>query len=127
MAVTPNGSLWALLADWSEDWEELQEAGEPFVELALAYWDGASGEWIVFEEGLPMGYPLVMAADDEAVWLAGWVMIEQMEFDVDGLVRFDGENWSHYLPGTEVTDVAVASDGTIWYMTGDDDILRQLR
>jgi hypothetical protein len=39
----------------------------------------------------------------------------------DGLTRFDGENWSHYLSGTMVGDIAVAPDGTIWYKTKDDD------
>jgi hypothetical protein len=126
LASTPNGDLWVMLVDWSEDWEALQEAGEPFVEWALAYWDSAGGEWTVFEQGLPEGYPVAMAADDGGVWLAqGPGLIEQMEFD--GLVHFDGENWSHYLPGTKVDDVDVAPDGTIWYMTTDYGTLRQLR
>ena len=126
LASTPNGDLWVKLVDWSEDWEVLQEAGEPFVEWALAYWDSASGEWTVFEQDLPEGYPFKMAVDDKGVWLAqGSGFVEQMEFN--GLARFDGENWSHYLPGTNVFDVAVAPDGTIWYTTGDDDMLRQLR
>jgi hypothetical protein len=127
LASTPNGDLWVMLVDWSEDWEALQEAGESFVEWALAYWDNASGEWTVFEQDLPEGYPLAMAADDGGVWLAqGGASIDQMEFD--GLVRFNGETWSHYLPGTKVDDVAVAPDGTIWYITGDFDwVLHQLR
>jgi hypothetical protein len=125
LATTPNGDLWVMLVDWSEDWGALQEAGEPFVEWALAYWDSASGEWTVFEQDLPEGYPSAMAADDGGVWLAqGSGFVEQMEFD--GLAHFDGENWSHYLPGTNVFDVAVAPDGTIWYLTSDE-TLRQLQ
>lgn len=126
LETTPNGDLWAVLADWPEDWEELEEAGEPFVAWALAHRDGTSGEWTVFEKDLPEGQPWAMVADDEAVWLAqgeGWVI----RGGFNGLVRFDGENWSHYLAGTEVTNIAVAPDGTIWYTTGDDDMLRQLR
>jgi hypothetical protein len=127
MAATPNGDLWVMLVDWSEDWEALWEAGDPFVEWALAYWDSASGEWTVFEQDLPEGYPMVMAADDEGVWLAqGGGLIELM-MEFDGLVHFDGENWSQYLPGTKVEDVAVAPNGMIWYMTWDDDVLRKLR
>jgi hypothetical protein len=127
MAATPDGDLWVMLVDWSGDWEALQEAGEPFVEWALAYWDSASEQWTVFEQDLPEGYPMVMAADDGGVWLAqGGGLIEQM-LEFDGLVHFDGENWSHYLPGTDVDDVAVAPDGTIWYMTWDDDVLRKLQ
>jgi hypothetical protein len=124
MVSTPNGGLWVVLADWSEDWEELQAGGEPFVEWALAHRDGASGEWTIFEENLPQGLPWAMAADDEAVWLAqGWMGIGE----IDGLIRFDGETWSHYLTGMDVRDIAIAPDGTIWYTTGDDEMLHQLQ
>jgi hypothetical protein len=62
---------------------------------------------------------MVMAADDGGVWLAqGGGLIEQM-MEFDGLVYFDGENWSYYLPDTWVDGIAIAPDGTIWYTTGD--------
>jgi len=117
---SPNGSLWVMLVDWSGDWEALKEAGEPFVEWALAYWDSASEEWAIFEQDLPEGYPMVMAADDGGVWLAqgGGGLTEEM-IELDGLFYFDGKNWNHYLPGTKVDDVAVAPDGTIWYTTNN--------
>ena len=118
MAATPQGDLWVMLVDWSEDWEALSEAGKPFVERALAFWDIASDEWTIFEQGLPEGYPMVMAADDGGVWLAkGPGAVVGMEFD--GLVHFDGESWSHYIPGTKVDDVDIAPDGTVWYLTSD--------
>lgn len=112
LATTPNGDLWAVLADWSEDWEELEKEGMPTFELALAYWESASGEWTVFEEGLPQCYLMVIAADDEGVWLSQY-------FGQDGLIHFDGETWSHYLPGEDTLDIAIAPDGTIWYIAAD--------
>jgi hypothetical protein len=127
LETTQNGGLWVVLADWSEDWEELQAGGEPFVEWALAHRDGASGEWTVFEEGLTQGLPMVMAADDEAVLMTqGWGP-GPVSDEIDGLIRFDGEDWSHYLPGEVIMDVAIAPDGTIWYTTWDDEMLHQLR
>jgi hypothetical protein len=126
LASTPNGNLWVVLADWSENWEALQAAGKPFVEWALAHWDGVTGVWSVFDEDLPEGLPLMMAADDEAVWLVQFRgMVELMEFD--GLASFDGETWSHYLTGTIVQYMGVGPDGTIWYTNLDDDRLHLLR
>jgi hypothetical protein len=134
LETTPNGGLWAVLADWSEDWEELKEAGELYVELALAHWDITSGEWTVFEENLPEGYPMVMAADDEGVWLGKFWGLDwdlppeqRKRKEFRGLSHFDGETWRYYLLGTEVMDVAVAPDGSVWYTTGDDNMLHQLR
>jgi hypothetical protein len=40
---------------------------------------------------------------------------ERMESS--GLVRFDGETWTHYLPGEVVLDIALAPDGSIWHIT----------
>ncbi len=119
LAPTPNGDLWVLLMT------DFQRTEKPWV---LAHRDGASGEWTAFEKGFPQGLPWAMAADDEAVWLAqgkGYVL----HGGFDGLVRFDGECWSRYLPGTMVNDVAVAPDGSIWYTTLSDDemLLSQLR
>jgi hypothetical protein len=52
------------------------------------------------------------AADDEGVWLSQY-------FGQDGLIHFDGETWSHYLPGEDTLDIAIAPDGTIWYIAAD--------
>ena len=119
LAPTPNGDLWIVVM------VNFVRTNRFWV---LAHRDGVRGEWFIFDERLPKGLPMVMAADDEAVWLAqGMGYIYQGGFD--GLTRFDGENWSHYLPGTMVNDVAVAPDGSIWYTTELDDemLLRQLR
>jgi hypothetical protein len=116
LASTPNGDLWVML-NVDFQYGEEQPWEKPWV---LAHRDGTSGEWTAFEEDLPEGGPGVMASDDEAVWLAqgeGY----PLQGGFDGLTRFDGENWSHYLSGTMVGDIAVAPDGTIWYKTKDDD------
>jgi UDP:flavonoid glycosyltransferase YjiC (YdhE family) len=47
--------------------------------------------------------------------------------EFDGLVRFDGETWSHYLPGEVVLDIAIAPDRSIWYITDDRDTISLLR
>jgi hypothetical protein len=119
---TPNGDLWIMLmVDFQYGDERPWE--RPWV---LAHRDGVSGEWTAFEWDLPEGQPWLMASDDEAVWLAqgeGWLI----EGGFDGLARFDGETWSHYLHGDLVLDVDVAPDGSIWYTTLDEQTLFQLR
>jgi streptogramin lyase len=61
---------------------------------------------------------LVRAADNNAVWLTAANPIGNFE-QVAGVLRFDGQTWTHYLADTDVTDtvddIAVAPDGTIWY------------
>jgi hypothetical protein len=122
LAPAPNGDLWVVLMvdfQYGEEypWER------PWV---LDHRDGVSGEWTAFEEDLPEGLPLLMAADDEAVWLAQWAI----HGSFDSLTSFDGETWSHFLPGNLVKDVDVAPDGSIWYTILDDDDevrLHQLR
>jgi hypothetical protein len=126
LATTPNGDLWVVLADWSEDWQEREAAGKSFVEWALAHRDGETGEWTVFDRGLPEGYPNAMVADDSAVWLASGGLGNPVT-NVDGLFRFDGETWSHYLSGTIVENIAVTPDGTILYADGYWNAIQQIR
>jgi hypothetical protein len=115
IATSRDGDLWATLSKWSQDWED------PATELpkwALAHLDGDTGEWTVHDENLPEGFPLVRAADNNAVWLTAANPIGNFE-QVAGVLRFDGQTWTHYLADTDVTDtvddIAVAPDGTIWY------------
>ena len=117
LAPTPDGGLWVVLADWSEDWEP-RDAGEPPGVLTLARYDGATGEWLVHGEVPSGGYPEVMASDGDTVWLARNGNV--VGFDrVGGISRFDGRTWTTYLEDTPVDDtfddIAVAPDGTIWY------------
>lgn len=114
LTTTPNGSLWAVLVDFPEDWEKLEDAGKPYFELSLVHQDGVTGEWSVFEEDLPLGLDPTITANDEVIWLA-----ERSGMIFDGLSSFDGENWSHYLPGEVIEDIAIAPDESIWYIAAD--------
>jgi hypothetical protein len=64
-----------------------------------------------------------MAADGDVLWLAqGPISFEGLEFT--GLARFDGQAWTHYLSRTTVHHLAIASDGTIWYIADDFELRR---
>jgi streptogramin lyase len=121
LAPTPDGDLWVMLSDWSEDWEE---PTAPPPRWALAHRDGATGDWTIYDEALPDGYPLVMGATDDAVWLAQGDSSAEGFQPIEGAVRFNGETWTHHVTGAPV-DIAVAPDGTIWYTTSGG-VLRQL-
>jgi len=124
LAATPDGGLWAILADWFEDWESREAAGEPTVVWTLAH-RNPSGEWTVYDEAPPRIFPMVMAADDEAVWLAqGSATVEGFDVELTGVLRFDGETWENHLEGTLVTELAVAPDGTVWYVAEDGGLRR---
>ena len=44
-----------------------------------------------------------------------------------GLYHFDGLTWTRYVDEAEVFDVAVATDGTVWYMADQEPhVLRPL-
>ena len=112
LAPTPDGDLWVILADWFEDWQGREAAGEPTAVLTLVHHDGATGEWSVYDEELPEGDLFAMASGGDVLWLA--VGGEQR-----GIARFDGRTWTTYLEDIPiddtVDDIAVAPDGTIWY------------
>jgi len=116
MAPAPDGGLWVLLADWSEDWEAREAVGEPTAMRALARLDGITGAWTVYAEDLPGGYPLGVSADADDLWLSPSGVGDA---DIAGIARFDGRTWTYYLDGTSPVDLveglAVAPDGTIWY------------
>jgi hypothetical protein len=120
LARTPDGGLWAVLSDWSGDWSRLAAAGETYVEWSLAHFDSGSQRWTAYEPGPPDVYPLAMAADGDAVWLAqGSATMAELE-DLEGVLRFDGETWTSYLDDRVVTAVAAAGDGTIWVSVLDE-------
>jgi hypothetical protein len=126
LASTPDGGVWAMLADWSKDWEERQGSGETFVRWSMARFDAGAAEWTVYRDDLPPGYPGVMAADGDAVWLAqgaGW----WADFEPEaGMHRFDGQTWTTYLDAQIIEGMAVADDGTVWASVLDEAGIRQL-
>ncbi len=124
LAPTSNGGLWVVLDDWDRD----QTTGALSAEgWALAYRDGTTEQWSVFDEGLPNGFPFAVAPDDDAVWLAQGYALNDGYGPIDGLYHFDGATWTHYLEGVEVLDVAVAPDGTVWYLADEEPhVLRPL-
>jgi hypothetical protein len=128
MATTPHGDLWMILVDWADDWHEHQDEDKSYVDWVLAHRDVSTGKWTIIDEGLPGGIPSVMVANDDAVWMAqGMGGSTPWHDGVDGLFRFDGEAWTHYLPGAAIRHIAIAPDGTIWYKAFEDDTVRQHR
>lgn len=112
MAPTSSGGLWVLLEDWDDD-ESADATDEAW---ALAYRDGDTGQWDVYDEDPPDGRPFAIATDNEGVWLAQGYALAEGSKPMLGVYHFDGHTWTHYLDGIEVLDVAVAPDGSIWYM-----------
>ena len=104
LAPTTTGGLWALLEEWDGN------------RWALAYRDGDTERWNVYDDNLPDIHPFAIAADGDGVWIAqGNALVEGVE-PMSGVYHFDGHTWNHYLIGVDVSDVAVALDGTVWYM-----------
>ncbi len=120
MTAAADGSLWVVLANWSEDWEEwvfrtegeqLPARDEPLVEWVLALGTADGDEWTVYDQDLPDGLPVSLAADDDAVWLAMASGIAGLPDG--GVFRFDGETWTEVATSNS-TQVEVAPDGTVW-------------
>jgi hypothetical protein len=109
LAVAPNGDLWVVL---------VEHVSRDVDEWSLARLVGDT--WTVFTgaDGMPQDFVYSMAADpDGVVWLT------QQHFSDDGsapqgIVAFDGEQWTSLLEGENVRDVAVEADGTVW-LAGD--------
>ena len=113
LAPTSDGGLWVMFSEWPEDSAEQTEASPGW---ALGYHNGVTGDWTIFDRDLPGGQPLAMVATDDSVWVAqGGGSVEGSE-PIEGVFRFDGETWTHYL-SDEVLAVAAAPDGTVWYVT----------
>jgi hypothetical protein len=123
LAPTSTGGLWVLLEEWDDD----ESADALHVGWALAYRHGDTGTWDVYDEDLPDGSPFAIATDSEGVWLAqGYALLEGSK-PMLGLYHFDGLAWTHYLEEVEVLDVAIAPDGTVWYMADQEPyVLRPL-
>lgn len=117
MATTADGDLWVWFSNFPATSDFSGKA--VFPGQALAFYDGGAGEWTVHESDIPAGPVRAMAGDGEAVWLATFG-------DDDQLWRFDGNTGTRLTtePGAEILDVAVASDGTVWYVA--DNALRQV-
>ena len=113
LATTDGGDLWAILVG-----PTLYDEGDPDgrSDWALAHLDGDTGRWTVHDTGLPQGEPHAIAANDEAVWIINTGDLPNYSEPIDGLYRFDGSTWTHYLDGAEVRDVIVAPNGTVWYL-----------
>jgi hypothetical protein len=120
LAPLADGGLWVLMADWPDhDAPERDAAGDNLTEwLTLVRRDGATGAWTVYESGLPGVYPSAMGADADAVWLAQGCCAAAGSDPIAGVIRFDGEASTQYLTGlTDAVDgIAVAADGTVWYL-----------
>jgi hypothetical protein len=116
LAATPDGDLWVVLSDWPDDWW-MQEGRAFTVVVTLVRLD-ASGEWVIYDDP-PEGGILTMTSGAGSVWMAQRVPSSDGPDEIGRIARFDGETWTYYLEGTEVNDIAVASDGTVWYTVAD--------
>lgn len=77
------------------------------------------GQWEVFDEA-PLSSPSASAADSTGLWVAG-----DIGGCSTGLSHFDGRTWTEQSKGW-VSDVAVAPDGTVWYITTADQALHRI-
>jgi hypothetical protein len=73
--------------------------------------------WILEDEGMSPGWGTTphkyATAPDGSFW-AGWHWN-----GCDGVSRFDGVTWTHYLPGTCTTRLDIAPDGSVWLLAQD--------
>lgn len=51
-------------------------------------------------------------APDGGLWLATADVWSEAEHG--GIARFDGSTWQQFLPGSVVSDVDIAADGSVW-------------
>ena len=97
--AAPNGGVWTLM-----NWYETDDR-RPWL---LGRFDGEV--WTTYTpppfDVAHYGGPAMAVGPDGRVWFA----------DEDGLVAFDGSDWTYHLQGQTVTDVDVAPDGTVWYI-----------
>jgi hypothetical protein len=113
LAPTRDGDLWVVLSDWPDDWW-VEETGPPTVAVTLARLDAASGEWAVYDAP-PDGGILTMASGAGSLWVAQRVASADGLDEIGRIARLDGETWTYYVEGTDVRDIAVAPDGSVWY------------
>lgn len=84
-------------------------------------------EWTVFNID-SSGFPVNGIADieidaDGNKWVSPGAVISSLWYGTKGVARFDGNNWTIYntsnsgLPENEVTDIAIAPDGSKWFST----------
>ena len=102
--AAPNGGVWTLIR-----WRDTDDR-QPWL---LGRFDGEV--WTTYTPPLEHEYtiggvwPAMAVGPDGRVWFA-------LE---DGLLAFDGSDWTYHLQGQTVTDVDVAPDGTVWYIDWD--------
>ena len=99
--AAPNGDVWTLL--------DPHDTGEWLV----ARFDGEV--WTTYTPPFDLD---ALVADRRAQWRWGRTggcgsLLE------DGLVSFDGTDWTTHLQGQEVSALDVAPDGTVWYIDED--------
>ena len=97
--AAPNGDVWALLDPHDTgEWLLGRFDGEVWTTYTPPFEHGES--WLI--DGMAVG-------PDGRVWFA----------PEDGLVSFDGTDWTTHLQGQEVLALDVAPDGTVWYIDED--------
>jgi hypothetical protein len=117
MTVGPEGDLWVLLADWSPDWGERQQVGEPGVRAALAHLDPDTGGWDVRELDART-HPSALAAATDGVWLAHGRMSIAVLDDFPGVAHLVGDRWEQHLEDRVVSSVGIDDDGGLWVSLG---------
>jgi hypothetical protein len=100
VAVAPSGDVWVALDVPDHEGDR---------SWALARYDGTS--WTVYRPADGLANPgRLLGPGDLTIAPAGsiWVTTDQ------GLVRFDGDQWSRPLGGSDVRAISFAPDGTLW-------------
>ena len=68
----------------------------------------------------------LVASPDRSVWVTASVDPATQDADLkcDGVVRFDGSAFSHYLEGTCIYAMDAAADGSLWLQASKVDVYR---
>ena len=107
VSISPTSDLWVMFTE-SGQWAGTIDA--------VARLDGVTERWTLYRSGLPDTHPFVIEAGMTGVWMGqGPGRVEGVE--TPGVTYFDGVTWTTYVEDTVVADIALAPDGTVWYLS----------
>lgn len=121
--VGSDGTIWFAYAEplMADGELVLDEKGRATLDDSfLMRFDGSGWQRWGTADGVPSQSALVLTpAPDGGLWVR---RDAKQEPGVDGIFRFDGSAWRHYLPGRTIDAIDVAPDGSVWLLSGTGDL-----